>query len=65
MPGDLCLELAVSTHYTHDYERLSEPLRQLRALINERRQLPHTGVGYWRYAMTMTGMVAEIVVKKF
>ncbi len=37
-------ELAVSTHYTHDYERLSEPLRQLRALINERRQVPpHRG----------------------
>lgn len=43
----------------------SDTLRQLRHLIQSRRQTPEMAVGWWKWGMTMIGGIAEIVVHVF
>ncbi|KJH47447.1 peptidase, M28 family [Dictyocaulus viviparus] len=60
-----CIEIAVASHHAHGEHQNSETLRQLRHLIQNRRQNPEMAVGCWRWAMTMIGGIAEIVVHVF
>uniref|UniRef100_A0A915CN40 Endoplasmic reticulum metallopeptidase 1-like C-terminal domain-containing protein n=1 Tax=Ditylenchus dipsaci TaxID=166011 RepID=A0A915CN40_9BILA len=59
------LEFAVVSHYVHGAEQNSETLQQLKSLIHARRETPHHAVGFWKWAITMTGMTSEIVVHFF
>ncbi|VDO40966.1 unnamed protein product, partial [Onchocerca flexuosa] len=59
------LELSVATHYTHGPHQYSDTLIQLRSLIESRRKTPHLAVGWWKWAMTATTGVSEIVVHTF
>nr|CAD2162758.1 unnamed protein product [Meloidogyne enterolobii] len=59
------LELAVATHYVHGANQNSDTLHQLRSLIANRREKPHAGVGFWRWGITLTAGVSEIVVHSF
>ncbi|CAB3404662.1 unnamed protein product [Caenorhabditis bovis] len=59
------LELSVATHYAHGTFQDTDTLRQLRGLINTRRETPEQAVGWWRWAITMIGGRSEIVVKQF
>jgi len=43
----------------------SDTLHQLRSLIANRREKPHAGVGFWRWGITLTAGVSEIVVHSF
>uniref|UniRef100_A0A915EM45 FXNA-like protease n=1 Tax=Ditylenchus dipsaci TaxID=166011 RepID=A0A915EM45_9BILA len=56
---------AVVSHYVHGAEQNSETLQQLKSLIHSRRETPHHAVGFWKWAITMTGMTSEIVVHFF
>uniref|UniRef100_A0A0N4X7C5 Copper transporter n=1 Tax=Haemonchus placei TaxID=6290 RepID=A0A0N4X7C5_HAEPC len=59
------LEIAVASHHAHGEHQNSETLRQLRHLIQGRRQTPEMAVGWWKWAMTMIGGVAELAVYVF
>ncbi|ETN83043.1 hypothetical protein NECAME_01842 [Necator americanus] len=59
------LEIAVAAHHAHGEHQDSETVRQLRHLIQARRQTPEMAVGWWKWSMTMIGGVAELVVHVF
>uniref|UniRef100_A0A7I4Y688 FXNA-like protease n=1 Tax=Haemonchus contortus TaxID=6289 RepID=A0A7I4Y688_HAECO len=59
------IEIAVASHHAHGEHQNSETLRQLRHLIQGRRQTPEMAVGWWKWAMTMIGGVAELAVYVF
>ncbi|KAK5966371.1 hypothetical protein GCK32_017113 [Trichostrongylus colubriformis] len=59
------VEIAVASHHAHGEHQHSETLRQLRHLIQGRRQTPEMAVGWWKWGMTMIGGVAELVVYIF
>ncbi|KAE9415280.1 hypothetical protein Angca_008441 [Angiostrongylus cantonensis] len=59
------IEIAVAAHHAHGEHQNSETLRQLRHLIQSRRQTPEMAVGWWKWGMTMIGGIAEIVVHVF
>ncbi|VDM38403.1 unnamed protein product [Toxocara canis] len=57
--------IAAATHYAHGKYQYSDTLSQLRTLIKSRRQTPHMAVGWWKWAITVIGGVAEIIVRTF
>uniref|UniRef100_A0A9J2PCY7 FXNA-like protease n=1 Tax=Ascaris lumbricoides TaxID=6252 RepID=A0A9J2PCY7_ASCLU len=59
------VEIAVATHYAHGRYQYSDTLSQLRTLIKSRRLTPHMAVGWWKWAITVIGGVAEIIVHTF
>ncbi|WKX96272.1 hypothetical protein Q1695_012598 [Nippostrongylus brasiliensis] len=59
------LEIAVASHHAHGEHQHSETLRQLRHLIQGRRQTPEMAVGWWKWGMTMIAGIAELVVYVF
>uniref|UniRef100_A0A1I7W4J7 FXNA-like protease n=1 Tax=Loa loa TaxID=7209 RepID=A0A1I7W4J7_LOALO len=59
------LEISVATHYAHGPYQYSDTLTQLRSLIESRRKTPHLAIGWWRWAITTTAAVSEIVVHTF
>ncbi|PIO76132.1 hypothetical protein TELCIR_01809, partial [Teladorsagia circumcincta] len=59
------VEIAVASHHAHGEHQHSETLRQLRHLIQGRRQTPEMAVGWWKWGITMIGGVAELVVHVF
>ncbi|EJW86570.1 hypothetical protein WUBG_02516 [Wuchereria bancrofti] len=56
------LEISVATHYAHGSYQYSDTLKQLQSLIESRRKTPHLAIGWWRWAITTTAAVSEIVV---
>ncbi|MCP9262080.1 Endoplasmic reticulum metallopeptidase 1 [Dirofilaria immitis] len=59
------LEISVATHYIHGPHQYSNTLIQLRSLIESRRKTPHLAIGWWKWAMTITAGISEIVVHTF
>uniref|UniRef100_A0A914RUA9 Uncharacterized protein n=1 Tax=Parascaris equorum TaxID=6256 RepID=A0A914RUA9_PAREQ len=54
--------LAGGNGYRYQY---SDTLSQLLTLIKSRRLTPHMAVGWWKWAITVIGGVAEIIVHTF
>ncbi|VDK80275.1 unnamed protein product [Litomosoides sigmodontis] len=59
------LEISVATHYAHGSYQYSDTLTQLQSLIESRRKTPHLAIGWWKWAITTTAAVSEIVVHTF
>ncbi|KAJ1372896.1 hypothetical protein KIN20_035189 [Parelaphostrongylus tenuis] len=59
------IEIAVAAHHAHGEHQNSETLRQLRHLIQSRRETPEMAVGWWKWGMTIIAGVAEVVVHVF
>lgn len=59
------IEIAVASAHAHGEHQQSETIRQLRHLIQGRRQTPDMAVGWWKWGITMISGVAELVVYIF